>query len=114
MSLNRVLVSLLRLAADAVLLGLAYCLAFVIRFEASIPLNMADALWGSLPYVVLIKAAFLLGWHVPFLTWRFVSLIEARRLVSALTAASAALGALVLMCRFPGAQWELSEHGRLP
>jgi FlaA1/EpsC-like NDP-sugar epimerase len=114
MSLNRALVSLLRLAADALLLGLAYCLAFLIRFEGSIPPNMAAALWDSLLYVILIKAAFLVGWHVPFLTWRFVSLLEARRLVTALTAASAMLGALALLCRFPGAHQDVSEPGRLP
>src|SRR6266542_3750252 len=114
MTINRAHISLLRLAADAVLLSLAYCLAFVIRFEGSVPPNMVTALRGSLPFVILIKGASLVGWHVPFLTWRFVSLIEARRLVTALTAVSAAVGVLVVLCRFPGVHQDMSEHGWLP
>src|SRR5437763_803082 len=114
MSMNCTVVSLLRLAADAVLLSLAYWLAFVVRFEGSVPPEMGTALWGTLPYVLLVKVSFLIAQRVPWLTWRFVSLIEARRLIRALTAATGFLAVFVLTCRGPLQSLYLSVPGRLP
>src|SRR5262245_36389858 len=77
----------------AVLAGALY-LAFLARFENEVPAHVWPMLFVCLPTVVLIQLASFLCFGVPRLAWRYVSLVEAKRIFFALAAAS--LG-LVLM-----------------
>lgn len=92
----------LRTAVDLAILSAAYWLAFTLRFEGAIPLNMfkrAIFLW---PYVVGGQFA-LLGWlGVTRFSWRHVGLWEAKRI---LTACSISL-AVLLAARFGAARFE--------
>src|SRR5438132_5860991 len=94
---NRLLLQVAKAVIDLAVLGAAYCLAFVIRFEGSVPPAETDVLLHSLPYVLLLKLVCLMALRVPSLTWRHVSLLEAQHLVIALTAASGILGVIRLL-----------------
>jgi FlaA1/EpsC-like NDP-sugar epimerase len=80
-----------RVGLDIAMLCVAYYLAFLIRYEGVPPPAAQDLLWGTLPGVVALQLLFLTALKVPRLTWRYISLIEARRIVAALGLASAAL-----------------------
>jgi FlaA1/EpsC-like NDP-sugar epimerase len=78
-------------ALDGVVLCLAYYLAFLIRFEGAPPAEEWDAFWGALPGLVAVEMLFLAALKVPRLTWRYIGLIEARRIAVALALASGLL-----------------------
>src|SRR5438105_4304546 len=94
---NRLLLPVTKTVIDLAVLGVAYWLAFVIRFEGSVPPTETDVLLQSLPYVLLLKLVCLMALRVPSFTWRHVSLLEGQRLVIALTAASGILGIIRLL-----------------
>jgi FlaA1/EpsC-like NDP-sugar epimerase len=81
---------------DIGVLCAAYYLAFLIRFEGMPPREQWNVLWGSLPAVVALKVLLLAALKVPQLTWRYISLIEARRIAGALALASGLLAVLCL------------------
>jgi FlaA1/EpsC-like NDP-sugar epimerase len=78
-------------ALDLVVLAAAYHAAFLLRFEGSIPANEVNSLRYSLPFVLLIQYAGLMGCRVPGLSWQYVSLLEVRRIVAGLALANTLL-----------------------
>jgi FlaA1/EpsC-like NDP-sugar epimerase len=102
-------VRLARLVIDLAVLAVAQYLAFLLRFEGAIPAGEQDALVRSLPCVLLVQYLCLMLWNVPELSWRFVSLLEGRRIVAALmTAASVMFIVQGSVSRLPAGMPDLS------
>ena len=82
MSLSRRAIWASKFVADGCALSAAFCLAFVARFEWSIPLPYVQVMVAYLPFVVAGKLV-LLGASGQFkATWRYTGLRQAVRLVS--------------------------------
>src|SRR5438309_123059 len=108
---NQLLLRVTKTASDLAILGVAYRLAFLIRFEGSVPSEIMDVLGQSLPYVLLLKLICLMAFHVPSLTWRHASMLEAQHLLVALSAASATIAVLRF---FSGSLGSPSHYDALP
>jgi FlaA1/EpsC-like NDP-sugar epimerase len=102
------LVRAVKTAIDAVVLACAYSMAYGIRFEGRIPADDVELMVYSFPYVLALKQLFLVAHRVPSLTWRYTSLLEARRLLIALVGAST----LLLAIKYLGQYW--SRHSLTP
>src|SRR5207249_1891273 len=76
---------------DIAVLCSAYYLAFLIRFEGALPAEESKVLWGTLPALVVLQFLLLAALNVHRLTWRYVGLMEARRIGVALALASGLL-----------------------
>ena len=81
----------LMLFADAVLVVLAYSLAYLIRFEGSISLQEMGQLKAALPFVVPLKLVcfFIFGLYRGM--WRYTSLLDLRKVFIATGIASAVI-----------------------
>ncbi|MEZ4273317.1 MAG: nucleoside-diphosphate sugar epimerase/dehydratase [Myxococcota bacterium] len=73
---------------DLAVLSLAFWLAFFIRFDGQVPFQMFKRLMFTWPYVVGFQYIVLVAFGVPRHVWRYVSLIEARKIAAALLTAS--------------------------
>jgi FlaA1/EpsC-like NDP-sugar epimerase len=73
---------------DAAVLAGAFVLAFLTRFEFGLPVHMGKVLLTCLPCVVLLKLGSFALFGVTRLAWRYVSLVETTRILSAVTATS--------------------------
>jgi FlaA1/EpsC-like NDP-sugar epimerase len=89
-------------ALDASILVLAYVAAFLVRFEGWPPPSERTRLLVSLPVVLVVQIFALRSREIHKVAWRYVSLRDARRLLSALSIATA-----VLLClrAIVGASW---------
>jgi FlaA1/EpsC-like NDP-sugar epimerase len=86
----------LQVAFDLAVLSAAFWLAFLFRFEFSIPHSWITSSMIGWPYVVLIEYAMLSALGVPRFSWRFVSIREAERIALAIALATAILVGLRL------------------
>src|SRR4051794_13081347 len=73
---------------DLAVLSAAHYLAYVLRFEGSLGAREADSFAWSLPGVVLLQYLCLACCRVPESAWQYVSLLEVRRITTALAAAT--------------------------
>ncbi|MDQ3778817.1 MAG: polysaccharide biosynthesis protein, partial [Actinomycetota bacterium] len=62
-----------QLAADGALIGLAWWLAFQLRFDFDVPSNFRDGLWATVAIVVAIKLAVFVAFGFYNRWWRYVS-----------------------------------------
>ncbi len=83
-------------ALDVAVLSAAFCLAFLIRFEGSLSADYFRAMVLALPFVLAVKLLCFAALGVRRLTWRHVSLVEAKRIFVSLWAATVMLLALRL------------------
>ena len=91
---------------DLAVLSAAYWLAFLFRFEFSIPSVWLSSSLISWPYVVLIGYGALAVLGVPKLSWRYISLREAARIAFAGTFAfSILIGLRGIRFALPVTQW---------
>jgi FlaA1/EpsC-like NDP-sugar epimerase len=111
---RQVLVRVMKTVLDLAVLGIAFALAFVIRFEGRVPPDEISILTHSLPYVLLLKLVCLVALKVPRLTWRYVSLREAQHILVALSLASAILVTVRLIAGSIGSMVFQSSGGYLP
>jgi FlaA1/EpsC-like NDP-sugar epimerase len=87
-----------QVATDAAIVGAAYCLAYVLRFDAGIPARYAELLATTLPFVVLGKVAVFALFGLYHKLWRFVDQRDFEAMVRAVIVASLLLiGALFLI-----------------
>ena len=89
--MSRYLTRGLQILMDLATLSAAFWLAFLIRFEFSIPsfwLRLALIAW---PVVLLVEYGALLCFNVPRYSWRYVSIREAAQIGLAMAVASAVL-----------------------
>ncbi|MBW2631699.1 MAG: polysaccharide biosynthesis protein [Deltaproteobacteria bacterium] len=93
----------LMLSADAVLVALAYSLAYLVRFEGNIPLQNLAQLKATLPFVIAFKLIcfFIFGLYRGM--WRYTSLAEVRNVLKATVCSSIVIVLVILLLyRFQG------------
>ncbi len=95
MLIPRKFIKTVKIFLDLTVLAGAYYLAFVIRFEGAIPARYVDVFVSTLPFILLVHYGSFMVFRVPNLSWRFVSVLEARRISAALVISSALL---ILWC----------------
>jgi len=78
-------------AGDLVILGMCFCLAFLVRFEGVVPPPYAEILVHYLPFVALGKLLVLAGGGRLRMAWRYTSLGDALRIFGCLGVATALL-----------------------
>jgi len=91
------------LAGDACLSASAYVLAYLIRFEGSIPADQMALMMESLPWVMILKMAAYAWFGLYRGMWRYTGLIDLQNVLKATSSAAAliVLGILILR-RFEG------------
>lgn len=99
---------------DLSVLGGAFCLAFVLRFERSLSDAVLEMMLLSLPLVLLTKVACFLAFGVRRLTWRYVSLREAKRILTSLTIAMLTLASLRGLLSLWTAAPPLTHYATIP
>ncbi len=85
------LIRLSKAALDLAVLGAAYCLAFLVRFEGSLNQQMLERLAATLPIVLAVQLLCLVAFRVRRLSWQHIGLAEARLLLTSLGLATAML-----------------------
>ena len=88
---------LVQVATDAVIVGVAYYLAFVLRFDAGVPERYAELLAATLPFVVLGKVAVFALFGLYHKLWRFVDARDFESMVRAVIVASLLLVVAVFL-----------------
>ena len=81
----------LMIIIDLFLLSAAYWLAFLLRFEFKLSIDILKLLFFTWPYVVIFKYLVLVFLGVPNFSWRYVGLHEASKTFFALSIATAVL-----------------------
>ena len=89
------------LAADLVLVGVAWLLAFWLRFNLDVPTEFAQMAWTTVLVPLCLYGATLAFLRVPRQVWRFTGLHELRQLARGVAVAGLITAALVLMLRVP-------------
>lgn len=79
----------IQLAIDILILIGAFWLAFLLRFEGQLPVQMLKRATFLAPYVILVQYGVLFLFGVPRQVWRFVGLREARQIAAAVAVSSA-------------------------
>jgi FlaA1/EpsC-like NDP-sugar epimerase len=97
----------LQIVFDALVLSLAYWLAFMFRLEFAIPPGWMKVLLITWPYVVILQYAALAVFGVPRMSWRYVSIRDAARVLFAMSAATALLVTLRLSLPIVGGNIEV-------
>lgn len=105
---------LTQILIDIGCLSVAYWVAYLIRFEGSLPLVMVKLALVTWPYVVAAEYFVLTLLEVPQFPWRYVSLRE----VSSIGIATLISTALLVLCRVVGAayapHWEYAQYAAIP
>ena len=90
----------LQIATDAVLVTLAWWVAFWLRFNLDVPAEFEELAWRSLPWALSSYAA---GWVLTGLhrqVWRYTGLPELRQIALAVLLSSALAATMILMLRY--------------
>lgn len=95
--MSRVATRAFQILLDVVVLGAAFTLAFMVRFDWDVPNDFMRRCFVLLPYIVAIKYLVLHWFDVPRFSWRYVGLREVIRILQALAVSSAILLALRLL-----------------
>lgn len=105
-----------QLVVDASVLTIAYFVAFYLRFDGQLPLQMLKRMVFTWPYIVAFQFILLTVFGVRRFAWRYIGLREANRILAAI-----AVGGLVLLVvrlvagyalpRFAYAQYALVPAG---
>jgi FlaA1/EpsC-like NDP-sugar epimerase len=78
----------LQIVLDAGVLSAAYWLAFLFRFEFRLPSAWLTVVLITWPYIVALQYGALLALGVPSLSWRYVGIRDALRILGALAVAT--------------------------
>lgn len=73
-----------QIAIDLIVLSMAMALAFLLRFEGAVPIEMLGRLVLTAPYVIVFQYLVLVMYGVPRFAWRYVGLREAMTIFLAL------------------------------
>jgi FlaA1/EpsC-like NDP-sugar epimerase len=90
----------LQTAIDVAILSLAYWLAFLFRFEFSIPALWLRVLLTTWPYVVLLTYAGLAAFGVPRMSWRYIGIGDVGRIFVATSATTSLFVLVRVLSRF--------------
>jgi FlaA1/EpsC-like NDP-sugar epimerase len=84
---------------DVLAAALAWCIAYLLRFNFDIPAEYLEMMLQSLPWVVALQTAVFLYFGLYRGIWRYASLPDLKRIVLAVAVAAAVLTALFFMLR---------------
>jgi FlaA1/EpsC-like NDP-sugar epimerase len=84
---------------DVVAAGVAWGLAFWLRFNLEVPFAFERVMWTRLPWVVLIYAVSFLAFGLYRGLWRFASLPDLRRILLAVGIGALAVPAILVLTR---------------
>ncbi|MCL2823797.1 MAG: polysaccharide biosynthesis protein [Polyangiaceae bacterium] len=104
----------IQVGIDIAVLAAAFAVAFVVRFDGTIPFEMTKRLLITLPYVVLFQFLVLVFAGVTRFAWRYVGLREVIRIVLALTAAASVLIVVRLIAGQTRASIEFAQYALIP
>ncbi len=93
----RLLNRTVQITLDIVVLSFAYWLAFLFRFEFSLPHSWAKVAVITWPYVVALQYAGMTSFGVPRMSWRYFSIGDSARVLIAVSASTAVLVAVRLI-----------------
>jgi len=100
MTSSRMLNRTVQVSLDMLVLSSAFWLAFLFRFEFSIPPLYLTVLLATWPYVVLLHYGGLALFGVPRMSWRYVGMSDVGRVLLAVTTSTAVLLALRMIAPF--------------
>ena len=83
-----------QIVIDFAVLSAAWWLAFFLRFELALSLEVLKLAFFAWPYVLLLQYLVLVFFEVPRFSWRYVGMREGQRIVAALAVAT---GVLVIL-----------------
>ena len=93
--------TLLAFAHDVVAVALAWCLAYLLRFNLDFEHPHLQSMWQTLPWVVLSQALIFLWFGLYRGFWRYASLPDLKRIFLAVASAAMAVPLVLLMLRIP-------------
>jgi FlaA1/EpsC-like NDP-sugar epimerase len=96
----RMLNRTVQVALDFLLLSVAFWLAFLFRFEFSLPAGYLRVLLATWPYVVLLHYLGLTFFGVPRMSWRYVGMGDMGRVLAAVVSTTAVLLTVRLLAPF--------------
>ena len=76
---------------DVAVLSVAYWLAFLFRFEFSLPTSYFRVVLATWPYIVILHYAALSLFRVPQMSWRYIGIGDLGRMFAALTSSTLVL-----------------------
>src|SRR2546427_8074017 len=88
----------LQVTIDVVALSIAYWVAFLLRFEFTLPGPWLKVVLGTWPYIVTLQFVGLAVFRVPQMSWRYISIGDISRILISLSVANS----LLVIVRFPG------------
>jgi FlaA1/EpsC-like NDP-sugar epimerase len=94
-----------QVALDVAILSIAYWLAFLFRLEFSLPSPWFGVLLVTWPYVVILQYASLAAFGVPRLSWRYISIADLKRVLTAIAIASSVMLVVRLAGPRIGGEW---------
>jgi FlaA1/EpsC-like NDP-sugar epimerase len=106
---SRIFNRTLQLVVDLFVLGGAYVLAYLVRFEFSIPALQLRTMAWTLPYVVALYYGMMVAFGVHRLAWRYIGLRDMRRFAYAIASSTVGL----LFPRAIGIRWVHSANDLL-
>ena len=86
-----------QVAVDACLIGAAYYLAYVLRFDSGIPNRYEDLLWVTIGLVVVVKLAIFAVFGLYSKLWRFVDQADFESILKAVVVSSFVLIGLLFL-----------------
>ena len=92
----------LRAVLDIVALSIAYWLAFLFRFEFSLPTAGLNILLVNWPYVTVVHYMALTAFGIPRMSWRYTTMRDTIRILLAVIASTAVLVVLRLVLAWTG------------
>lgn len=79
---------LIRILLHCLFIPCGYVLAFALRFDLSIPSQYVDAMWSTLPVLMMMRLATFTGFRVYNGWWRHVGMYDLIELIKAITVGS--------------------------
>jgi FlaA1/EpsC-like NDP-sugar epimerase len=112
--MHRTLSALLRTVIDLTALSAAYFVAYIIRFDAHLPLQMLKLMVFTWPYIVGFELGILYLFSVPHFAWRYVGLREAQRVLWATIVSSLAILLVRLVAAHITPVFDYAEYALVP
>jgi FlaA1/EpsC-like NDP-sugar epimerase len=94
--------TVLAILHDVIAAGVAWALAFWLRFNLDMPLEFQGVMWHTLPLVAPAQVLIFSGFGLYRGIWRYSSLHDLRLIVIAVTLAALAVPALLVLFRLAG------------
>ena len=99
---------------DLAILSAAYGIAFLVRFDGQLPLQMMKRLAFTLPYIVLFQFFLLSFFGITKFVWRYVSLREVSRIFLAMAGAGAVLLGIRVTAGIAQSTWGYAQYAFVP